>query len=175
MALDSSNLHVVNKRLPLVASELFEKTPEKGRSTRKKQRGTRGHLSSYSPGPVLVHHEHVLYTAHLQHPPEPLSPAILSRFSLHLCTFRLQNLTRPRNDSVHSRSSIAVARPFLRSQSPGSQEFSPIAAPRYRQGLFLWSLEPPRHLDPLITHLTGRIDESLVKHFCCLHDSHLIP
>lgn len=43
---------------------------------------------------------------------------------LHVCTPypRLQNLTRPRNASVHSRSPIAVATSFRGCQSPGSQE-----------------------------------------------------
>lgn len=70
-------------------------------------------------------HEHLL--AH-QHPPAAPLPShgFMSRFNLHLpiCTPypRLQNLTRPRNASVHSQSPIAVATSFRGSQSPGSQE-----------------------------------------------------
>lgn len=70
-------------------------------------------------------HEHLLPISIHQAAPLP-SHGFLSRFSLHLptCTpyLRLQNLTRPRNASVHSRSPIAVATSFRGSQSPGSKE-----------------------------------------------------
>lgn len=160
-----------------VATKLLEEEAEKRTGHREeRQRGTT--LSCTRRLSLLLlfgtFHELLLPISIHQ---QPLFPAMdfcpaSTCICLHVCTPypRLQDrISRVRVTplSIHkvqlpSRRRFAGAR----ARAPVRKwPFFPIATPRYRQGLLPWPSQSPPHdtWDPLITRLTGRIDENLVE------------